>query len=186
MYKSRSEICPADKERDSIKSFEHLIAVRKMAGFSGLIEESEKSAAKDKEEWSTALNALKKGANYLVNGVKTTYNSIKSAVSAVHKKIADSLYHGANAAHAFFVDKFHWAKDALQGMRSLVDGFNGLLNTASNVDCGSTYLRSDIDQANDFDILEFLGWGHFAVESPMEYTGQANQVTWWDDGVTRG
>ena len=114
MYKSRSEICPADKERDSIKSFEHLIAVRKMAGFSGLIEESEKSAAKDKEEWSTALNALKKGANYLVNSV-TTYNnnnSIKSAVSAVHKKIADSLYHGANAAHAFFVDKFHWAKDA--------------------------------------------------------------------------
>ena len=44
-------------------------------------------------------------------------------------------------------------------MRSLVDGFNGLLNTASNVDCGSTYLRSDIDQANDFDILEFSYWG---------------------------
>lgn len=90
-----------------------------------------------------------------------------SEVNEEHTKEAKDLDEGSSRARLW---------DKLQDA--------GVQTVANAVRCGTNYLRADLAGTHGYDMVEYLVWVHFVIETPSELGFPAISSRTWDDGVT--
>ena len=114
---------------------------------------------------SSLIDALKKTPQVLQSSANTILNALKNLVKWVsnkrNKRSADANRVWATGAYALMV----------------------ATNMPKSVQCGASFIGAVPPFANSFETLEFAVWGHFIVETPPSFTGEATTATFWNDGI---